>query len=746
LSPRSLDEALRFLEAEPDLRPVAGCTDLMVADRPARARMDRVLDLLGVPELRGIRRLVLDAGSADADGGPGSTDVGSRRESADVATQRASGEFIEIGATTTFSEIARHPEIRAHLPALAEAAAQIGGWQIQNRATLGGNVANASPAGDSLPVLLALDAVVVAAGPGGLAEIPYGSFHVGYRKTALVPGQIVARVRIPCPPPGTVQRFRKVGGERRRDTGAPHRGRGGGARAPRGCWHRRGRGGRRALRGGRGRADRRRALDGRVPRLRPGARGAPSGAGAGIVKTSLPGGVRQGIAERMEELGRELARRYPGERGDRQPVHTVYGGAHLFRAGSARRLGELALAALAEHAPDPAALAEALGMDAALAGAVYPRVVEKLRREPVEDFRIDFEDGYGHRPDDEEDGHAEAAAREVAQGMAEGVLPPFLGIRVKPLSAELCGRSLRTLDIFLTALAGATGGALPRPFFVTLPKVMAPEQVTALADGLNVLEAALDLSPGTVRIEIMVETTQAIFTGGTGSTGGGEHGEVNVRRLADAGRGRCVAAHFGTYDYTAACNITAAYQSMDHPVCDFARHVQQVALAGSGVWISDGATNVLPVAPHRAAAGGPPLTDGQREENRRAVHAAWRLHYQHVRHSLLHAYYQGWDLHPAQLPTRYAAVYAFFLEGIDAASERLRNFVGKAAQATLVGEVFDDAATGQGLLNYFLRAINSDAISEAEAQERTGLTLEELRGRSFVKILERRRGAGATPA
>jgi CO/xanthine dehydrogenase FAD-binding subunit len=119
--------------------------------------------------------------------------------------------MIEIGATTTFSEIGRHPEIREHLPALAEAAAQIGGWQIQNRATLGGNIANASPAGDSLPVLLALDAVVVAAGPRGFEEIPYGSFHVGYRKTALAPGQIVARVRIPCPPPGTMQRFRKVG-------------------------------------------------------------------------------------------------------------------------------------------------------------------------------------------------------------------------------------------------------------------------------------------------------------------------------------------------------------------------------------------------------------------------------------------------------------------------------------------------------------------------------------------------------
>ena len=199
-----------------------------------------------------------------------------------------------------------------------------------------------------------------------------------------------------------------------------------------------------------------------------------------------------------------------------------------------------------------------------------------------------------------------------------------------------------------------------------------------------------------------------------------------------------VGAHFGTYDYTASLDITAAHQHMAHASCDFAKHVLQVSLAGTGVRISDGATNILPVAPHRAPAGGA-LSAIEADENRRVVHAAWRLHYGHVRHSLVGAYYQGWDLHPAQLPTRYAAVYTFFLEGLDAAAERLSNFVGKAAQATLVGEVFDDAATGQGLLNYFLRAINCGAIDEAEAVRRTGLSIEDFEGRSFLKILERRR-------
>jgi hypothetical protein len=225
----------------------------------------------------------------------------------------------------------------------------------------------------------------------------------------------------------------------------------------------------------------------------------------------------------------------------------------------------------------------------------------------------------------------------------------------------------------------------------------------------------------------MVETPQSIID---------QHGTCALPAMVRAAEGRCVGAHFGTYDYTAGCNITAAEQRMDHPACDFARHVMQVSLAGTGVNLSDGATNVMPVAPHRGDA----LTSEQLSENRTTVHRAWRLHVDHIRHSLVHAYYQGWDLHPAQLPTRYAAVYAFFLEGLEPASIRLKNFVEKAAQATLVGDVFDDAATGQGLLNFVLRGINCGAIREAEALN-TGVTLDELRGRSFLKILDNRRAA-----
>ena len=417
----------------------------------------------------------------------------------------------------------------------------------------------------------------------------------------------------------------------------------------------------------------------------------------------------------------------------RQPVHTVYGGAQLFRADTARRLGERALAALAEHAPDAADLARAIGFDGSLAETVYARVGEKLRREPVEDLRIDFEDGYGHRSDAEEDGHSRSTAREVAKGNEAGTLPPYLGIRIKPLSTELRGRALRTLELFVAELVETGGGRLPPGFVVTLPKITAPAEVRALASALAGLESRLGLAAGAIAIELMVETPQSIFAA---------DGTIALPALVAAGGGRVTGAHFGTYDYTASLGITAAEQRMGHPACDFAKSVMQVALAGTGVWLSDGATNVLPVAPHRQPADGSPLGAAEREENRRAIHAAWRLHAADVRRSLVQAFYQGWDLHPAQLVSRYAALYAFFLEGLEAASERLRNFVDKAAQATLVGEVFDDAATGQGLLNYFLRALACGALDEAEAERRSGLTREELATRSFPRILAGRLRSG----
>jgi citrate lyase beta subunit len=428
---------------------------------------------------------------------------------------------------------------------------------------------------------------------------------------------------------------------------------------------------------------------------------------------------------------RSFARRYAGESADRQPVHTVYGGADLFGPATAGRLGELARRFLDEYAPDAETLADIVGWDdPALGPVVFERVREKLEREPVEDFRIDFEDGFGNRPDAEEDATARSAAAAAAEGLTNGSLPPFLGIRIKPLSAELAGRALRTLELFLSTLVRETDGELPPNFVVTLPKVVIPEQVTALVGEFERLEAALPIEPGALRLELMVETPQSLI---------GADGTMALPGLVDAAAGRCAAAHFGVYDYTASVQVTAAHQTMRHPACDLARGLMQIALSGTGVWLSDGATNVLPVPLHRASKEDPPLSGTLQAENRRSVHDAWRLHYDDVRQSLRSAFYQGWDLHPAQLVTRYAAVYSFFLEGLDAASDRLRNFMDGAARASLSRDVMDDAATGHGLLNYFLRGLNCGAITAEEASA-TGLTLDEIRSLSFLEILEGRRG------
>jgi uncharacterized protein DUF6986 len=456
------------------------------------------------------------------------------------------------------------------------------------------------------------------------------------------------------------------------------------------------------------------------------------------MKPSLSEDSIRNITTRLSQANSDFASNYPGETGKRQPVHTVYGGAHLFKSDSAGRLGALARRSLDQFAPDFLSFAKAIGLPGA------QRLPDSLEEDDGLIARLGSNPDqvrqenkaawlahaiYGNRPDEEEDGHAGSAAVEVALGIENATLPPFIGIRIKPFNEELRERSIRTLDIFVSTLVEKSEGKLPDNFVVTLPKITTPQQVGALADLFDLLEKANGLQTGSLKLEMMIETTQSIINA---------NGEINLPVLLAAARGRSVAAHFGTYDYTASCNITAAHQHMMHPACDFAKHMMQVSFAGTGIWLSDGATNIMPVAPHRFTEGGPPLTSEQIAENREVVHRAWKLHYDHIQHSLENAFYQGWDLHPAQLPTRYAAVYAFFLESLDAASQRLKNFIEKAAKATLVGDVFDDAATGQGLLNYFLRAINSGALTEEEAVELSGLTVAELRSGSFMKILNNR--------
>jgi citrate lyase beta subunit len=443
------------------------------------------------------------------------------------------------------------------------------------------------------------------------------------------------------------------------------------------------------------------------------------------MNTSLSSESTSRIFARLQAADEAFSRAWPGPAERRQPVHTVYGGAHLFKAETCRKLGELARRSLATYAPDGETLARIFEIEnRSLAETVRLRIEEKLVREPVEDFRIDFEDGYGHRTDREEDSHAESAAREVARGLAADTLPPFLGIRIKPLSSDLRSRAVRTLDLFLTTLAAETGGTLPPHFVITLPKVTMPESVAALADVLDLLEPRLGLPAGALKIEFMVEMPQLIAD---------REGRCPLRHVVDQARGRAVAAHVGAYDYLASCGVTAEVQHLQHPVCDHLRRILQVALAGSGIFLSDGATNILPIPRHAR-----PETAGHLAENRAIVERAWKLHYRNVRHALASGFYQGWDLHPAQLPARYAALHVFFLEHLENSSRRLRNFVEQAAQATRVGEIFDDAATGQGLLNTFLRAMQCGAIPESEASPLTGLTLEELRSLSFVRIIRDR--------
>ena len=443
--------------------------------------------------------------------------------------------------------------------------------------------------------------------------------------------------------------------------------------------------------------------------------------------TTIP--VR-GLTTFLGALGQEniqVAKRFHGDSPRRQPVHTFNGGAHLFKSDTVQKLGRIALRALQDYGPDPHTFADAIRFEHGLAERIYARVVDKLNREPIEDYRIDFEEGFGSRPDEEEDHFAQAAAEEVAVAFSANALPLSIGIRIKPFSEEHKGRSLRTFDLFLTRLLDRTGNSLPPNFVVTLPKITTPEQVAALVGACQAFEYWRGLPTRSLRVEVMVETTQSIFA---------TDGTIALPRLIDAAQGRLDAAHFGTYDYTAACGIVASHQHMLHPACDFAKHVMQVALAGTGIWQSDGATNVMPVGPHRASPDAP-LTPAQLDENRRVVHRAWRLHAEHVRHSHVGGFYQGWDLHPAQLPTRYAAVFAFFLEGLDVESKRLLDLVRRA---TLSGEVFDDdAATGQGLLNRFERAMNCGAIGEEDSVEMTGLTLAELHSKSFKKIVANRR-------
>ncbi|MEQ9321718.1 MAG: phosphoenolpyruvate kinase, partial [Polyangiaceae bacterium] len=469
--------------------------------------------------------------------------------------------------------------------------------------------------------------------------------------------------------------------------------------------------------------------------------------------------VLANIVDELATSHEQFDRDHPGEPALRQPVHTVYGGAHLFRHDVAQRLGVRALEALDRHGGDPVTFARAIGLpgcddlpprnkdvaklveavrtdrDAArrerpsawLAVTVFDRVVAKLGREPIEDFRIDFEDGFGPRSDDEEDDAAIAAAHALTRGRQEDTLPPFIGIRIKSLDAQTKRRAARTLQLFFETLADDPAVRGLARFVVTLPKVRLPDEVRALDRMLAHLEDAHGFPQGWSRIEIMTESGASFF---------GADGRLALASLLEAAEGRAIGVHFGTYDFSASLDVAAGSQSMGHPLCTLALGLMKVGLSGRGVFVSDGATNRLPVGVHR----GEGLTKKQRRQNDTSVRRAWALSHANIRRSLAMGLYQGWDVHPAQLPVRYAANYGFFLEELPHATQRLRRFVEAAARASVTGNTFDDAASALGLLAFFARGHQCGALSTDEI-ERAGVTLAETRERSFAAIVTRRAGS-----
>jgi citrate lyase beta subunit len=395
------------------------------------------------------------------------------------------------------------------------------------------------------------------------------------------------------------------------------------------------------------------------------------------------------VDAQMAEADARLADQYPGEAGGRQPVHTLYVPADRFSADAAAGWGRQALDLLDEHLAGAADLAGLLEIAVPLAERVLPRVTAKLATEPVEDVRVDLEDGYGHRGDLEEDGAAAAAARALAQSIVDHSAPVSVGLRFKSLEASSRRRGLRSLALFLDELLAHA--ALPAGFVLTLPKVTSVAQVAAMVDVCEALEAAHALPPGRLRFELQIETPQSVLA---------SDGTATVARLIHAGAGRVSGLHYGTYDYSACLGIAAAWQSLEHPVADHAKAVMQVAAAGTGVRLSDGSTNVLPV--------------GSAEQ----VRAAWRLHARLVQRSLQRGFYQGWDLHPGQLPTRYAATYAFFLGGLDAATARLGAYLDRRDSGVL-----DEPATAAALAAFLIRGVDCGAFDAGEVLAAVGLDL-----------------------
>jgi len=418
--------------------------------------------------------------------------------------------------------------------------------------------------------------------------------------------------------------------------------------------------------------------------------------------TRLPAQILAAVEAALLPVDQRRLKEYPGEATGRAPIHTVYVPADQAVSGLAAAWGATAMAALAAHAADPATMAEVIGMDSNLVAEVWPLVLAKLEREPIEDLRVDAEDGYRGGPESEDD-DVLAAAASVASDVRAGGAPPFLGLRAKCLEGPVRARGLRSLELFLGALvdgAGGPAGLDETALRITLPKITDVAQVEVMMTVLEALESAYDLPAGRLGLELQVETPQAVL---------GSDGRATLAPMVHAAGARCRGLHYGTYDYSASLGIAAAHQSSDHPAADHAKATMQLAVAGTRANAVDGSTNILPV--------------GSRDQ----IHAAWRLHARLVRRALERGFYQGWDLHPAQLVTRYVATYAFFRRAMPAAATRLRAYVGQADSGVL-----DEPATAKALASVLIRGLDCGALGDAEISAVTDLdraALDALAGR-----------------
>lgn len=387
----------------------------------------------------------------------------------------------------------------------------------------------------------------------------------------------------------------------------------------------------------------------------------------------------------------------------RQPVHTVYVPAHLLSAGNdiPRTWGDTALASL-DAFGDDAGLARLCGVDERDAATVAALTRRKLTGEPIEDLRIDFEDGFTQRdvPTDHRDSDEDSRARSAAGILAEWLdtdspapAPAFAGIRLKSFDPTTRDRGIRTLAIVITELAdrGHSGPNqqsvlhrvlrdTPRALRLTLPKVQHHSQVEAFVRVLRHLETTLSLPE--IPFEVQIETPQAIVSA---------DGSLEPPRIIAAGEGRVLSLHYGTYDYSASLGIDAAEQSMEHPVADFAKDVLQVATTAAAVELSDGSTNRIPVG-----------TDDQITEG-------WRMHSQLVTRHLRRGIRQGWDLHPNQLVTRHLSTIAYFRQHWATTAHRLRAYVNADTSTWM-----DEPATAKAMAGYLLRARACGAVTDDE--------------------------------